>query len=142
MFPRGVRMWLSAVNSSMLAEPLSENLFNKDVILYRAFLDDTFTCVSTPEQMFRGKINEVNIKLADTVRGNYYEITVESRLRKEPRSSRFNKESLWQTYSGDTFFNYVDQIQGFRSLWGTQDTWFSTGGAHSPLGGRGYNWRP
>lgn len=124
-FPRAVRMWLSAVGSAQLYEPLTENLFNKPVKLYRAFLDDRNTLVSTPELMFSGFINKVDIKLRDPTLGNHIELEVESRLRREPRSAWFNKETLWQTYSGDTFFNFVEQIPLFKALWGNKPTYFN-----------------
>src|SRR5437660_11845425 len=55
-FPRGLNLWIAAVNSAQLYEPLSENLFNKTVTVYDAFLDPSnFTVVGTPETVFQGK---------------------------------------------------------------------------------------
>lgn len=118
LFPRAIRLWLAAVTSAQLYEPLSENLFNKKVKLYRAFLNDGNTLVATPEVMFTGFVNQVHVHIGDKNKGNYYEVEVESRLRKEPRASRYNAQSMIMVHSGDTFFNYVDQIQGFQNGWG------------------------
>ena len=129
MFPRAIRLWLRAVGSADLVEPMTENLFNKSVKLRRAFLTDSMTLVATPELFFSGRVNGVNVYFGDATKGNYAELEVESRLRIEPRSARYNKESLWQTYSGDTFFNFVEQISGFISQWGKQDVFFAVPGA-------------
>ena len=126
-FARSIKLWLSAVGSAQLMEPMTEQLFNKPVKLYRAFLKDS-TLVSTPEMIYSGRINAVNVKLGDEQRGDYTEIEVESRLRREPVSAWFNKETLWQTYSGDTFFNFIEQIPGFKALWGNKATYFQAPG--------------
>lgn len=126
-FPRAVRMWLSAVGSAQLSEPLTENLFNKPVKLYRTFLDANNIVVATPELMYSGFVNAVHIKLRDPEKGDHVELEVESRLRREPRSAWFNKETLWQTYSGDTFFNFIEKIPGFKALWGNKATYFDVG---------------
>ena len=124
-FPRTLRMWLSAVGSSQLADALTENLYNKNVKIYRGFLDERGLLVSTPETVFSGRINSVKINLRDPSRGSHVALEVESRLRREPRSAWFNKETLWQTYSGDTFFNFIEQIPGFKALWGNKATYFN-----------------
>lgn len=140
-FPRAVRLWLSAVGSAQMSEALTENLFNKPVKLYRAFLNTGNTFVSTPEVMFSGFINQVQLKLRDPTRGNYVELEIESRLRREPRSAWFNKETLWQTYSGDTFFNFIEQIPGFKALWGNKATYFQTPGIAPKFPGfPGFHW--
>ena len=132
-FPRAVRLWMSAVGSAQMTEPLTEQLFNKPVKLYRGFLDTAKgTLVSTPELMFSGFINTCEIKLRDPTRGNYFELEIESRLARQPRAAWFNKETLWQTYSGDTFFNFIDQIPNFKALWGNQATFFNAG-ANAPM---------
>lgn len=124
-FPRTLRLWLSAVGSAQLADALTENLFNKQVKLYRTFLNQQGLVVSTPEMMFSGRINDVKLNLRDPTKGSHIALEVESRLRREPRSAWFNKETLWQTYSGDTFFNFIEQIPGFRALWGNKATYFN-----------------
>jgi hypothetical protein len=91
--------------------------------------------------MFSGFINQVQLKLRDPTRGNYVELEIESRLRREPRSAWFNKETLWQTYSGDTFFNFIEQIPGFKALWGNKATYFQTPGIAPKFPGfPGFHW--
>ncbi len=122
IFPRAVRMWFSAVNTTQIQDVLNETIFNRPVRIYRTFLTDSFTCVSTPEIIFNGRVNTCEMKLKDPQRGDYFEIEVESRLMREPRAQYFNKETLWTIYnqSGDTFFDYVPQIALRKTDWGLQ----------------------
>lgn len=123
IYPRAVRLWFSAVNTSQIQDVLNENMFNRPVRLYRTFLTDSFTCVSTPEMIFNGKINTCEMKLKDPQRGDFFEIEVESRLMRESRAQYFNRETLWTVYSqsGDTFFDYVSQIALRAANWGAAD---------------------
>lgn len=128
LFPRSLVMWLSAINSANLAEPLTENLFSKRVQLYRAFLTDSHTLISTPHLLFQGRINRVDIRMGDPERGNYYEIEAESRLYRRTTPIYFSQEGYNQlyagVYSGDTTFKYIEQMFGFKAKWGDSITRF------------------
>lgn len=135
-FPRGVKMWLSAVGSANLYEAVSENLFNKNVKIYDAFVSpDTFAAVHTPQPLFSGKINEVDLKFKDPDRGNYFELGIESELRRESVMAYSNKETLLLTYSGDTFCDFQHLIPTFRSKWGNESTSFIEGAGRPRQGG-------
>ena len=128
-FPRGLKLWLSAVNSSQLYEPLREDMFNRPVKVWEAFLDpETYALSNTPELRWSGKVNEVDLLFNDSERGNFYEVTGETQLRRTPLRGYFNKETLWLTYSGDTFCNLMHQIPTFKSMWGQQPTSFADPG--------------
>lgn len=137
--PRGCTLWLRAVSSVDLREPLSEALFNKRVRLYRTFLSDSYTIVGTPQLGFTGFINKCELKLGDQEKGNYFEIEVESRLKREARSNRFNQETLWQSYSGDTFYVHQSKIPNYRSDWGQLGTTVNRGNVNGQ-GNYDYNW--
>lgn len=125
-FPRTVRLWLSAVGSSNLFEPLRESMFNRPVSVRRCFLDpQTFTPVASAELMWSGRVNKVVVRLGDAERGNYYEVEAETTLRRKAISAYFNLETHMQTYSGDTFFSLVDQVPLFKAMWGQQPTAFT-----------------
>ncbi len=135
-FPRGVKMWLAAVDSSDLYEPLREDMFNRTVKIWEAYLDpDTFALPNTPELRWQGKVNEIEIRFNDSEKGNYYEVTAETELRKTPQRAYFNRETLQLTFSGDTFFDYQYLIPTQRTMWGQQATTFGnypTGGGGQP----------
>lgn len=127
-FPRDLRLWMAALNSSDLYEPLRESMFGRTVKVWRSFLnDDTFTLSHTPELAYEGKINEVEIRFGDAERGNYYEITCVNETRREPVVAYSNKETLQLTYSGDTFCDYQHLIPTFKSFWGQNPTLFVGG---------------
>lgn len=119
-FPRAVRLWFAAVSTTQIQDVLSENMFNRPVQIYRTFLTDSYTNVATPEELFRGFVNTCEMKLKDPERGDYFEIEVESRLRRQPRAQYFNRETLWTFYgqSGDTFFSFLSQIPLTKANWG------------------------
>jgi len=126
------------VDSSDLYEPLREDMFNRPVKVWEAFLDpDTFALSNTPELRWQGKINEVEIRFNDSERGNYYEVSAETDLRRTPQRAYFNLETLWQTYSGDTFYNLMHLIPTQRTQWGQEATSFSgpnNGPGNAPRG--------
>lgn len=125
LFPRSVKLWISAVGSANLYEPMNENLFNKTVKLYRAALDGSLNIIGTPQLCLHGYIDGVNVTLNDSQRGNFFEIEVESRIRREAASNYYTTENhdqmLQGVYSGDTIFKYVPRIIGFTSQWGGQN---------------------
>lgn len=119
-FPRAVRLWFSAVNTSVIQDVINENLHGKPTKMYRCFLTDSYTIAGTAQLAFVGYINTVDLKLADAERGNYFELECESRLRQPAKSRYFNKETHWVSmgYSGDTFFSLVAQIPLVTAPWG------------------------
>jgi len=135
--PRAVRAWLPAVGSADLYEALREDMFNRPFVVRHGFLTNTSdqnTFVSTPEVLWRGKINKVEARFADAERGNFFEIEAETALRRRPPASNFNIETHWTTmgYSGDTFFNYIDQVPLYKALWGQQPVYFTGGNGVYP----------
>jgi hypothetical protein len=131
-FVAPVTIWLSAVDSAGLSEAVTEKLFGKPVVLYRAWMREG-AMVNTPEEWYRGVMGEVNIHRGDPERGNYIEVGVQSKLDRGRRPTYYTKEDLALTYSGDTFFNYTDQIPGMKALWGQKPTRFSN---YAPIGNR------
>jgi hypothetical protein len=120
VFARAVRIWFAAINSSQIADVLSENMYSKPVKLYRCFVTDSYTVVGTPQLAFYGYASAVNMQLGDTARGNYFEIEAESRLVQPTRARYLDKETHWVTmgYSGDTFFTKIAQIPLATVNWG------------------------
>ncbi len=120
VFPRGVRIWFAAIESSSIADVLAETMYDKPVKLYRCFISDSYTVVGTPQLAFKGTVDQVNMQLGDSERGNFFELECESRLRQTGRGRYFNRETLQGAmgYSGDTFFDYVPQIPLVTANWG------------------------
>lgn len=144
LFPRAVKLWLSAVGSANLAEPMNEQLFNKPVRLFRTTLSESMTIVGTPQQCLRGYINKVNVNLADPQRGNFFELEVESRIKREASSNFYTTENHDQmvtgVYSGDTIFKYVPRIVGYQSKWGDKNQSLTGDANHGRGPNGGGNW--
>lgn len=130
-FPRAVRMALSAVhswtdtNSSLISSAMNEQLFNKQVRLYRGFLDpETMAMPNTPELAFKGQISTYEYRPNDQELGPHFMIEVESRLLKRMNPAYFNKESYWSTLgnSGDTFLNYIHSVPNATAKWGLENS--------------------
>lgn len=124
-FAPQVKLTLSAVNSTALSEAISESLFGKPVVLYRGWLRDG-TLVNTPERWYRGYFGDVAVHRQDPERGNYIESTLHSRLDRARGATYYTLEDHWMTYSGDTFFSYLDKIQGQKARWGDRPTGFDS----------------
>lgn len=126
--PSTARMWMRAVGSADVFEPLREDMFNRPVVVRHGYLDAaTDALVSTPEVIWKGFVNKVDIRFADTEKGNYFEIEAETSLRRKSELINFTKEALQTVMgqSGDTFFDYIFQVPMVKALWGNQPTAFN-----------------
>lgn len=136
-YPRTIRLWLSAVGSANIYAAMTEDMFNRPVKLFRTFIDQvSMTQTSSAELMWNGKIDSVKLRMGDASRGNFFEVEARTSLFRRARASYFNRETLMQTQSGDTFADLVTQVPLFKSLWGQQATSFhpnlNTGGGAKP----------
>lgn len=132
--PRTVRLSLSLVGSASMVEALREDMFNRPVVIRRAFLHPvTDALVSTPEVMWEGFINRVEAVFGDEERGNYFEVEAESSLRRKAEALHFNRETLQTVLqqSGDTFFDHMHEIPLAKAMWGNQPVGFN--GATDPV---------
>lgn len=123
VFPRAIRCWLAAVNTAAIQDVISESAYNKPARLYRCFLTQSMTLVNTPELVFKGRLNGIEMKLGDPERGNYYEVEIESRLAQKARAAYLTKETHWTIFgqSGDLFFEHLSKIPLFKSQWGQKE---------------------
>lgn len=142
-FPRGMKMWVALVNSQALYEAMAEHLFNRSVSVYRAALNPSsaYAVVGTPQMFFKGRINRCEVKLGDPQRGNYFELEVESRLRREAASAYYTREMMYQTYSGDTLFDYVHLVPGYKSVFDGKTQSGLNLGVGPTYGGMGNTWQ-
>lgn len=122
VFPRAVKLWFSAVNTVGIIESvLNETLFGNEVRLFRAMMHVVSgTLVGTPQLLFKGNIDTVDMKYGDPDRGNFFELMCESKLRYSGRTRYFNKATLQVTlgHSGDTFFDTTNQVPLTSVPWG------------------------
>lgn len=133
VFPRSAKLWFAAVNTQTIPDVINETMFNRPVVVLRTFLTDSFTCVSTPEVVFKGKINKCEMKLKDPERGDFFEIEVDSKLARSLKSLYFNSETLKTVYNqnSNTLFDYVPNIPFVKANWGGMSV---TNGGFAPPG--------
>lgn len=125
---RTVRMWVSANNSATLFEGMREDMFNRPVTIRHVYLDPISNAmVSTPEPIWSGYVNKIQVHFADPEKGNYFELECETALRRKAELVNFTKECLAtvMSQSGDTFFDYLYQVPMVKALWGNQATTFN-----------------
>lgn len=118
-FPRVVKLRLAAITNAQMTDMLSERLFRRPVKIYRAFLNEDNTVVSTPQLLHVGYINRASLVHGPAGDGAF-EVESESKLYGNGRPYYMNRETLQYTMgsSGDTFFDYANQIPTFKSSWG------------------------
>lgn len=132
-FPRDVVLWVSAINSEQLYEPMREDMFNRPVEIYDSWLDPTLlTVVHTPQHIWSGKVNELELFFNDKDKGSYYQVTIQTELRRVPVVAYFNQQTLWQQFSGDTFYSLQHLIATQKAQWGQKDTYYSAPTIISP----------
>jgi hypothetical protein len=116
---RPIVLTLSGVDSSLVNTLETEVYQNREVTVYMALIDQAAgTLVANPEVCWEGRMDFMAI----TIDRNKAEISLncEHRLRREPRIARYTDPDQQQAYSGDTFFNYIPTISGFKSQWGNE----------------------
>jgi hypothetical protein len=128
-FPRTVRCTLQATGSASMYEAMREDMFGRPLKVYHVFLDDTHAMVSTPELLWNGLINKVQLYFNTSDKGTYIEVEADTDLRRAPPVNNYNRESMLLLSSGDTFCNFVDQIPLSNAKWGlTTPVGYSSGG--------------
>tara|TARA_Y100000593_G_C4207324_1_gene284950 strand:- start:186 stop:743 length:558 start_codon:yes stop_codon:yes gene_type:complete len=108
---------LSGIPSSVISLALSENFQNRLATLYTGFLNDSYALIADPIEMFKGRINQMNIESGDT---STVSLSIESRLVdwERPRIRRYNNADQQVEYSGDLGFEFVPQMVEKELVWG------------------------
>jgi hypothetical protein len=130
---RPLKLTLSGVDASLVTTTMTETYQNRSCTVYLGILDQTtMTFVATPETVWEGRMDTMQIEIADG--SATIKLNCEHRLYREPRIARYTDQDEQLAYSGDTFFNLMYQIPGFRSQWGSVNTNYS-GGVGTGSGG-------
>lgn len=110
---------LSGVDPQYIGLLLSKNYIDRPVVILRAFVDNTGQLLTTPFEVFRGRIDQPVISDSPTTTG----ITVTARNHLadfERKSGRHTNNAEMQRYfPGDTSFIYASQ--GLKEIrWGRE----------------------
>lgn len=114
----GMTMKLSGISTSLISIALSEHYQGRDATVYIALLNTTtHAIVGTPLLVWKGRMDTMDITAGQTAE---FTLSCESRLVdwERPRIRRYTHEDQQLYYPGDTFFEFVPQMQDFQLVWG------------------------
>ena len=112
-----ITLTLSGIPSSVISLALNEDFQNRNCTLFTGFLNDSYALIADPIEMFKGRINQMNIESGDT---STVSLSVESRLVdwERPRVRRYNNADQQLEYSSDKGFEFVPQMVEKELVWG------------------------
>ena len=112
-----VTISLSGIPTALLPIALSEDYQNRFATLYQGFLNDSYALVANPIEIFKGRINQMNIDAGETATVS---LSVESRLSdwERPRIRRYNNADQQIAYISDKGFEFVPQMVEKELIWG------------------------
>lgn len=109
---------LSGTPAALVSIHMQDVRQNKPATVYRGFLDSARALIVDPVVAFDGIVS--HSILTDSVTEAVLTFQLESALidADRPRDLRYNHESQQIDYSGDLFFEYVEQLQNASYYWG------------------------
>lgn len=115
----GITLYLSGIDSGVLADVLQEIRVGKPAQVYLAFFDSTGTLIPDPILIWAGDVDQPSI----VVSGEYATIALrcESPLFRMnvPVDRRYTQDDQQILASGDQAFQFVPSIQEMNIYWGT-----------------------
>lgn len=117
--PFAVTMQLNGLDSEFIGLATSEPLFNRRVTIYIGYLDENGVLVSDPQERWSGFMDHVSIRLGAE---NIIALQCENQFRFFDRAngSLFTDEDQQRRYSGDKFFEYLNQMVDATLTWGPE----------------------
>lgn len=115
--PIRVSFTLAALNDELLSLALTENVYRRLAIVYAGYLDQQGNLVADPDERWRGYGDGIEISYGETdVLVLHCEDEHIRDLR--PNGLLFTNEDQQDLYSGDTGFQFLDQLVDARVQWG------------------------
>ena len=117
--PYKITLSLSGIDSTISGAALTEDYYMRGVTLYLGALDANDDLLATPTEVWAGFMDQMNVSLgADG--GDAIQLIAESELAKFDRSSnqRYTDNNQQIIHSGDVLFEFLQDIEGIKVLWG------------------------
>lgn len=127
-----ITLSLSGVDSSIVSSAMTEDYQNKPVTIYLGFLNDSNAFVATPEIVWEGRMNQMQVSISKGT--GSIKLSCEYRLRREPIIARFSDQDQKLAFPGDRFFDLLPTIANYAGKWGQRDV---RGGNRGSSGGGG-----
>lgn len=114
---------LTGIPSEFISTSLTENIRNREVILYLGFIDSNGVIVDDPVILFEGRMDTMPISLGDNA---VVRVLAESKLKDwaRPRIQRYTNEGQQAKFPGDKGFEFVAQMVERTIPWGSAGTAF------------------
>lgn len=121
--PYKITLSLSGIDSTISNAALTEDYYMRPVTLYLGALDADDDLLATPTEVWAGFMDQMNVSLG-AGGGDAIELIAESELAKFDRASnqRYTDNNQQSTHSGDVFFEFLQEIEGIRVLWGDRNS--------------------
>lgn len=117
--PATVKLTLAGIPNELIGSAMTETYQGRAVTLYWGFLhESTGAWIDTPETLWAGVMDVMSVNLGP--RESVVELICDDPDYCQPYVRRYTREDHQLDYSGDKFFEYVPNIPGFRSQWGSK----------------------
>jgi hypothetical protein len=103
-----ITLTLSGIDPALISTALTEHYQGRDATLYMAFLDSSYALIADPVIIFKGKMDNMNIKLGmEGVIG----LSIISRLDdwQKAKVRRYNNDDQQSRYTGDKGLEFAEQ---------------------------------
>lgn len=132
--PYNIELTLSGLDSVITAEAVKEKYYQRPVTLFVGALGDDDQLVATPDAVWNGLIDVMNVKFGAS-EGDTIQLIAESELASFERSNNllYTNAQQQSEHSGDTFFSHLQEMEDITLAWGKR------GNATSGAGGRDNN---
>ncbi len=119
--PYNIELTLSGLDAGLVAEAVKEVYYQRPVTLYVGALNDDDNLVATPDVIWNGFIDTMDVRLGGDG-GDTLALSAESELAMFERSSNllYTNASQQATSSGDTFFTHLQEMQDITLDWGVR----------------------
>ena len=127
--PYNIELTLSGLDAGLVAEAVKEVYYQRPVTLYVGALNDDDELVATPDIIWNGFIDTMDVRLGGDS-GDTLALSAESELAMFERSANllYTNASQQASSSGDTFFTHLQEMQDITLDWGVRKSG-SGGGA-------------
>jgi len=117
--PYNIELTLSGLDAGLVAEAVKEVYYQRPVTLYVGALNDDDELVATPDVIWNGFIDTMDVRLGGDS-GDTLALSAESELAMFERSANllYTNASQQASSSGDTFFTHLQEMQDITLDWG------------------------
>jgi hypothetical protein len=131
-----VKVTLSSITQEIIDAIQTDDIYNRDADIYLGALNADGELEGTPTNWISGYMEHASLLLGEN-NGVVIQIQTRAARLKQRNGKRFTLEDHDQDYSGDLFFEFLDNVIEAQVQWGGEKVESGGGsGGHSGQGGR------